>query len=180
MSDELQTMLESVDRELAFYRRRAGQVFFFGLLVEAAILTGRESITTPKTWTWQQACLETFLFIAVAAAGIALGSEYRRRIHHLKKHRVTVAPQRYRQVYPKTSDRKISEIQVLYVMLVCLSSAGIFIAWLNIYTYDWLFYVFIAWSGLLIMFGAYWVWRSLGLSLAAVTRWFLGHRKSSE
>jgi hypothetical protein len=50
MSEE--HILEAIDREIAFYRRRAGQVFFLGLTVEVLILTGREKMVVPAAWPW--------------------------------------------------------------------------------------------------------------------------------
>ena len=162
MPIEVHSVLESVDREIAFDRRRAGQVFFFGLLVEGLILTGHEGIRTPPAWSWQQAGLETLLFVAVAAMGIALGSEYRRRIHHLKSQRdAMLAKSGHEHVFPQKMDQRISEIQVLYVMLVFLSSAGIFIAWLNVYDYTWLLCLFFAWILAVVAFGGYWVYRCM-------------------
>ena len=156
-------MLESVDREIAFDRRRAGQVFFFGLLVEGLILTGHEGIGTPPGWShWQGAGLETLLFVAVAAVGIALGSEYRRRIDHLKKQRDAMLEKSgHNHVFPQKMDQRISEIQVLYVTLVFLSSAGIFITWLNVYDYTCLLCLFFAWILAVVAFGGYWVYRCL-------------------
>ena len=53
MSEEqARHVLEAIDREIAFYRRRAGQVFFLGLTVEVLILAGREKIVVPAAWPW--------------------------------------------------------------------------------------------------------------------------------
>jgi hypothetical protein len=77
---EAATILQAVDREIDFYRKRSGQVFFFSLLVEVLILAGREKILLPERWPLLQPTVYSILFIAVAAIGIALGAEYRGRI----------------------------------------------------------------------------------------------------
>lgn len=163
MNQEDQARLEAIDREIGFYRRRAGQVFFFGLLVEAFILAGKEQIKTPETWTWQRPYLLSLFYFAVAAVGIALGSEYRRRIRYLKDQRQELLkPQGYEKIYPDVrSDQVISEIQVLYVILVFLSSAGILVAWLQYSDATWLAILSLVLSGIALLFGAYWVWRCL-------------------
>ena len=144
MNDLFQTVLESIDREIAFFRRRAGQVFFFGLLVEAFILTGKGKITMPENWTWQRPYLGTLFFLAVLAVGVSLGSEYRRRIRFLKKRRrVLFINYDLGNVYPDLEKQILSEIEVLYVSLFFLSSAGILISWLQYINKAWLATAFV-------------------------------------
>ena len=156
MGDDLQPVLESVDRELAFYRRRVGQVLFIGLVVEAAILTSAQKIKLEAAPEWQRACVETFLFCAVAAAGIALGCEYSRRIGYLKKRRVKLIPPEYGEVFPRPKAHLVSEIGTLVFALFSLSSAGTFIAWLDAYPSTTLFVVFVVCIvAVLVVFGTY-------------------------
>lgn len=129
---EARTVLESLEREIAFYRRRSGQVYFFGSLVEVLILAGQQKISLPAGWSWQTSLVYSIFFVAVAIVGILLGSEYRRRIHILKDSRVELlAKIGYRHVFPTASEQRISEIQVLYFVLIFLSLAGIGAVWLN-------------------------------------------------
>lgn len=121
--------VESLDREIAFYRKRAGQVFFLGLLVEGLILAGREKIVVPKTPLWMKPLTYGIFFIAVAVIGSLLGSEYRKRIHHLKEKRIRLDADH--EIYPKTGGIVLSEIQVLYLVLIFLSSCGSMIVWFN-------------------------------------------------
>ena len=58
-----------------------------------------------------------------------LGREYRDRIHILKKSR-----DKYAGGYPATGGKRLSEIKMLYVVLVFLSSAGLILVWLNALT----------------------------------------------
>lgn len=159
--------IEAIDREVEFYRKRAGQVFFFSLLVEVLILAGRESIQAPELWMWLKPLLYSIMFIAVAAVGSALGAEYRRRIHILKNHRSgmmhTLAQG---AAYPRTGGLKLSEIEMLYVVLVFLSSGGLVISWLRVMNVDeplttvfwWMFWFF----QLLAACGLGWVaWKSV-------------------
>lgn len=126
------SVLEAIDRELAFYRRRAGQVFFMGLLVEVLILAGREKVVVPATWPWVQPFAYGILFAVVAVIGMALGLEYRRRIHDLKESRTNILKRLdYKDIYPPTGGHRLSEIQVLYVVLIFLSSSGLILVWLN-------------------------------------------------
>ena len=100
-------ILEAIDREIAFYRRRAGQVFFLGLTVEVLILAGRERIVVPAAWPWIQPLSYGVLFIAVAAVGILLGREYRGRIHVLKRERKKLAGDPYDPLrIPGHADRR--------------------------------------------------------------------------
>src|SRR5438270_12653014 len=78
------TVLQAIDREIDFYRKRSGEVFFFGLLVEVLILAGREKVVLTATSPLAQPIVYSIMFVAVAAIGIALGSEYRSRIRLLK------------------------------------------------------------------------------------------------
>ena len=128
---EAQIVLEALDRELDFYRKRAGQVFFLSLLVEVLILAGKEKVQVPETWQSSKPLIHSLLFIAVAAIGIALGREYRNRIRMLKDSRVEILERLgYSAVYPTELDQGLSEIQVLYAALVFLSSGGIILVWL--------------------------------------------------
>jgi hypothetical protein len=130
---EIGAVLEAVDQEVAFYRKRAGEVFFFGLLVEVLILAGREKISPPETGPLVNRPTYSILFIAVAAIGIALGSEYRRRIRLLKDNRARILSNLgFEFVYPSKQDQNLSEIQVLYVVLAFLSSGGIILVWLKL------------------------------------------------
>ena len=91
-----ESVLQSIDAEISFFRRRSGQVYFFGLLAEALILVGREKIilsrgTDDSSWTappWTDPLIQSVFFVAVAVIGIMLGSEYRRRISFLKLSRI--------------------------------------------------------------------------------------------
>lgn len=135
---EMEVLL-AIDRELSFYRRRAGQVFWIGLLVEALLLVGKQRIEILAEWTWQHASLSTLFFVAIAAAGIALGSEYRRRIHILKDGRLGLLKAiGYENLYPTRRQQWLSEIEVLYVSLGFLSSMGILLSWLRVYPERWL------------------------------------------
>lgn len=123
------SVLEALDRELDFYRKRAGQVFFFGLLVEGLILAGKEQVLLGNRWPWVRPITYTLMFIAVAAIGTTLGSEYRARIHTLKDSRLRLLKDlKHHNVYP--ADRRISEIKVMYVVLWFLSSVGVILVWL--------------------------------------------------
>jgi hypothetical protein len=125
-------ILEAIDREIAFYRRRAGQVFSIGLFVEGLILVGREKIVVLATWPWIQPLVYGIFFIAVAAIGIALGSEYLERIHILKDKRTEIVTKiGHPNIYPQTGGVHLSEIQVLYIVLIFLSSSGLILVWLN-------------------------------------------------
>jgi hypothetical protein len=70
------------------------------------------------------------LFIAVAALGILLGREYQGRIHVLKNAR----EKRLAACYPATGGLILSEIKMLNVVLVFLSSSGLVLVWLNALT----------------------------------------------
>ena len=123
--------IEAIDREIAFYRRRAGQVFFLSLTAEILILAGRERIVVPRAWPWIQPLSYGLLFMAVAAFGILLGREYRSRIHVLKSER------KERVDFDAPSGGLIlSEIEMLYVVLVFLSSSGLVLVWLNALTIE--------------------------------------------
>lgn len=41
-------ILDSIDREIAFFRRRSGQVYFFGILAEVLILSGEQQTLLPR------------------------------------------------------------------------------------------------------------------------------------
>jgi hypothetical protein len=73
----------------------------------------------------------TALYYAVAAAGIVLGSEYRRRIRFIKNTRAQLFVGRpVGSPFPTEHDEKISEIQVLYVVLISSSMLGSVVAWI--------------------------------------------------
>lgn len=132
-TENVVNVLEAIDREIAFYRRRAGQVFFLGLLVEILILAGREqqNIIVPPDPDWLRPFAFSLFFIGVAVVGVTLGSEYRRRIRRLKDSRLDLlAHMKYDGVYSEEPDQRLSEIQVLYVVLTLLSSFGITLHWL--------------------------------------------------
>jgi hypothetical protein len=129
-----ESLLEGIDREVAFYRHRAGQVFFYGLLVEILILAGqeKESILIPDLASWVVPLVYSVLFLAVVTIGITLGSEYRQRIRILKDARVELLEKlKYLNIYPSDAEQKVSEIQVLYVVLIFLSSCGSILVWMN-------------------------------------------------
>jgi len=176
---DLGSILEALDREMGFFRKRAGEVFFFGLLVEVLILAGKEKIILPEGRSLLNASVHSFLFIAVAVIGIALGAEYRRRIRKLKFSRLTVLEKRgFKRIYPTDEDQALSEIQVLYVVLVFLSSGGIVLVWLNLVSREGS--STLSWVGLLL--GTLGLLGAALYLLSRIGRWFvryLARRRSS-
>lgn len=162
MDEAFRTILESVDREIAFFRRRAGQVFFFGLLVEAFILTGKGQINMPVEWTWQRPFVESLFFLAVLAVGVSLGSEYRRRIRLLKRRRRKLFDDhKIGNVFPELKRQILSEIEVLYVSLFFLSSAGILISWLQYNKQGSISVIAIFLSAITVFLAVYWILKCL-------------------
>jgi hypothetical protein len=128
-SETVRTAIESVDREIAFYRSRSGQIYLFALSAEALIIVGREKLDIDKAEAWVSPLLASLAFISVAVVGTVLGAEYRRRIHDLKRNRTDLLSKL--NLYP--AKRLVSEIQVLYYVLWLTSAAGCGIAWLRAY-----------------------------------------------
>jgi hypothetical protein len=129
---EANNVLQAIDREMEFYRKRAGQVFFFGSFVEVLLLAGEKKIIAPGTPIWIQPIVYTLAFIAVVLIGILLGSEYRSRIRILKDSRqMLLHALGYKFFYPNEKSQRLSEIQVLYVVLGLLSSGGILLSWMK-------------------------------------------------
>ncbi len=85
----LRTAVESVDRELAFYRSRSGQIYLVALSAEALIIIGKEQLKfeNPQPPGWMVPLVTSLAFLGVAVVGTVLGAEYRRRIHQLKENR---------------------------------------------------------------------------------------------
>ena len=86
----------------------------------------------PETPKWLTPAVVSLLFIEVAAGGIILGSEYRRRIRYLKAKREEYVT-RYVlfDPFPPTNTQIISEIHVLYLVLAFTSSTGALSAWVH-------------------------------------------------
>jgi hypothetical protein len=123
-------ILATIDRELAFFRKRAGQVFFIGLSLEVVIAAGQHRIQLPPQPEWLTPAVVSLLFIAVAAAGIILGSEYRRRIRFLKRKRETLVIESIlSNPFPPVDIQVVSEIHVLYLVLAFTSTTGALSAW---------------------------------------------------
>ena len=124
------SVLESIDRELDFYRKRAGQVFFFGLLAEVLILAGKERILLGDRWPALRPALYTLMFGLVAYTGYRLGNEYKSRIHILKhSRRSLLEDHNYKTEYPIRRD--LSEIKFINIILVSLSIVGSILVWLT-------------------------------------------------
>lgn len=176
LSVNSRAVLEAVDRELAFFRRRAGQVFFLSLLIEVLILGGRESIAVQPVQPWIKPLSYSILFIAVATVGIVLGREYRARIHVLKHYRSGIIRELVKEdTHPPIGGLRLSEIEMLYVVLVFLSSCGIILVWLNgLDTQEdfpplfWVFFGIFTGGGTL----------CLGWAAMKLGRWLLADRRS--
>jgi hypothetical protein len=121
-------VLASIDRDISFYRHRAGQVFFLGVLAEILILAGRERVLLPEAWVRTNAVVYTLFFASVAAVGFYLGWLYRRRIRHLKAAREQLLAKRT-DLFPPLSTH--SEIKALWFTLGFLSVLGIALTWLR-------------------------------------------------
>ena len=123
------SLLESLDRELGFYRKRAGQVFFFGLLAEVLILAGKERILLGNRWPILHPLIYSLMFLMVAYFGRRFGMEYRDRIHALKHSRHELLKNLgYEIDYPRGRPR--SEIKSINFILGFLSIIGIVLVWL--------------------------------------------------
>lgn len=126
--------LQSIDRELAFYRSRSGQIYLVALSAEALIIVGRDQIKIENVALWAVPLIVTLAFLAVAVVGAVLGTEYRRRIHHLKESRTALFESTFRpDPHPKMKERRVSEIGVLYFVLGFTSGGGSVLAWLRAY-----------------------------------------------
>lgn len=155
-------MLESIDREISFYRRRSGQVLFVGISFEIAILVGQQQIPVHAVWKWLAPLTVTYLFYAVAATGVVLGSEYRRRIRFMKKSRAEVASGiEVTKPFPSDKDQSISEIQVLYVILISSSVFGGFVTWLYAFPNNILLWVYFISTGAAVIWSLWHVIRCL-------------------
>jgi len=163
-------MLESLDREIAFYRKRSGQVFFLGISFEIAILAGGRQLPDHDIWPWLPFLTITFLFYAVAATSVVLGSEYRRRIRTIKNNRSIVILQNIQMnPFPTDNDQVVSEIQVLYVVLITLSLLGIFFTWLYIYSSIVLLYGYYLFLGATFILSLYYVFKCLFRKVPVLT-----------
>jgi len=154
--------LSSIDRELAFYRKRSGQVFFIGMSLEVAILLGQQRMPGHPVWPWLAPFTITVLFYAVAAGGIVLGSEYRRRIRHIKNSRTRLlAAHAVGNPFPSDREEKVSEIQVLYVALISSSALGSLVAWIYVAPSAWLLVVYLVTIAGGMLWSVYHVFRCL-------------------
>jgi hypothetical protein len=131
-ADLFRSALESVDRELAFYRSRSGQIYLVALSAEALIIVGREQIKIENVALWMVPLIVSLAFLAVAVVGTVLGAEYRRRIRQLKRSRKDLCELALRRdIHPSSEERRVSEIGVLYFVLWFTSVGGCVIAWLR-------------------------------------------------
>jgi len=138
----IKMILESIEREIDFLRKRSGHIYFFLFLVEGLFLVGDRKLVFPKGWDLFSRIINSILFLAIGFIGYYLGEEYRDRIHQLKSNRKRLLENRgYPDVYPKPREetsllekkrfnfhkRTRSEIKTLYFLLLFLSLAGILI-----------------------------------------------------
>lgn len=133
----LEPLLNSIDREIAFYRRRSGQVFFLGVSSEAAIVVGAYQLKVQYYWEHLESILLCYYFFAVAFVGIILGLEYRRRIRYLKENRANLIKMgdydKSQLIYPSSDQQVVSEIQVLICTLTSISFVSSFLFLLRKY-----------------------------------------------
>jgi len=126
--ENFEAVLGGIDREISFYRKRAGQIYFFGFLVEGLFLVGEQKLVFPENLSIFSVLVNSLVYIAIGYIGIYLGKEYRRRIHILKDSRVGLLKSfGYINVYPLAKDKPRSEIQTLYWLLGVISFAGLLI-----------------------------------------------------
>ena len=127
-NENLKTLLEFIDREISFYRKRAGQIYFLGFLIEGLILVGEQKVSIPNLSEVFTIVLHILLFIAIGSIGRYLGLEYRNRVHILKDSRLEILVYfGYKNVFPTPLDKVRSEIKTLYTLLISLSVAGVLI-----------------------------------------------------
>jgi len=130
---DIKMILDSIDREIDFLRKRSGYIYFFLFLVEGLFLVGDRKLVFPIEWDLISRVVNSILFAAIGFIGRYLGVEYRDRIHQLKDNRKKVLENcGYKDVYPH-SKKKRSEIKTLYWLLFFLSGAGVLITLLPIF-----------------------------------------------
>jgi hypothetical protein len=118
-------VLEGIDREISFYRKRAGQIYFFGFLVEGLFLVGEQKLVFPKNLSGWSSYANAILFLLIGAIGFYLGREYRTRIHTLRESRISLLEAfGYIDFYSHPKDKGMSEIKTLYRLLMTLSIVG--------------------------------------------------------
>ena len=132
----LRIAVESVDRELAFYRSRSGQIYLVALSAEALIIIGKEQLKfeNPQPPGWMVPLVTSLAFLGVAVVGTVLGAEYRRRIHQLKANRKDLVEHSLKHhLYPPPEEKRISEIEVLYFVLWFTTVGGCVISFMRSY-----------------------------------------------
>ncbi|MCG8313966.1 MAG: DUF1572 domain-containing protein [Pseudomonadales bacterium] len=127
-----QWVIESIDRELAHYRKRVGQIFFFGFILEVLILGGKEKILLDGVGVIETATIYTILFVAIPVIVVVFGREYLNRIHILKESRnLFLEKFNLSNVFPTSKHHRLNEIHTMSVVLTSLSLAGILVFWIN-------------------------------------------------
>lgn len=127
-----QWVIESIDRELSHYRKRVGQIFFFGMILEVLILGGKEKILLGGVGEIQTAIIYTTLFVLIPIIVVLFGHEYLNRIKMLKENRSSfLEPFNLGNTFPISGHHGINEIHTMSGVLISLSLAGICIFWVN-------------------------------------------------
>ena len=127
-----QIVMEALDRELSHYRKRVGQIYFFGFFLEILILGGKEKIYLGNIGQNLTAGIYSFLFIIIFCIVALYGREYLRRISSLKDERNKM----YKQCnndheFPSSKNHKVNELNTMSTVLLLLTIVGIGIFWIN-------------------------------------------------
>ncbi len=127
-----QWLIEAIDRELSHYRKRVGQIFFFGFFLEVLVLGGKEKILLGGVSETEKAIIYTLLFLTIPSIALLFGREYLSRIHMLKESRNSFLELfGLNDVFPISRHHRVNEIHTMTGVLVSLSLAGIIIFWVN-------------------------------------------------
>jgi len=132
--DNPQWVMEAIDREISHYRKRVGQVFFYGFLLEVLIIGGEKKILLSGVDPTAKVIVYTIFFAAIPMIAALLGHEYLSRIRMLKQSRESLLRSfSLENVFPNGQDHFVNEIWTLWSVLAVLSAAGASIFWLNTY-----------------------------------------------
>lgn len=129
-------LLESLDREIAYYRGRLSWLFTYSLAVQLVVASGSVSISFSMPWV-RRTVYSTF-FVAIAIFATLIRNSYVARVYMVRKARKElVEAAGYPDPYvgpgghvTKTK-RVLSPSKIYLLTLWSLSALGILIAWLG-------------------------------------------------
>ena len=124
-------LIESIDKETAFYRERLFMVYKSAIVLQVLVITGQQTIQLAKPLLSQVAYSAVFVLLLVFS--VVFNSSYKQRIYDLRRAKIKLCNiVGYQDIFPEPGGpRSVSPSRLYLATISAMSVLALIIVWLG-------------------------------------------------